>query len=66
MVGDALDAAEDLGWKVARLPAQKRGSGNNQFTAELLTTLVTQQPDFMLTINDMRFDEAGVLASLLE
>lgn len=66
VVGDALDAAEDLGWKVARLPAQKKGSGNNQFIAELLTTLVTQQPDFVFKINHMGFDEAGVLASLLE
>lgn len=66
VVGDAINAAEDLGWKVAKLPAQKKGSGENQFVAALLTALVTYQPDFVLTINHIGFDETGVLAALLE
>ncbi len=66
VVGDVLDAAEKLGWKVEKLPAQKKGCGDNQFIASLLTSLVMHQPDFIMTINHLGFDEAGVLASLLE
>lgn len=66
VVGDVVEAAVDLGWNVHRLPTRKKGSGDNQFIAALLTALVTVKPDFILTINHLGFDEGGILASLLE
>lgn len=65
VVRDVLDAAEDLGWQVATLAATGHGRAGEGFVADLLTGLATHQPDFVLTINHLGFDEDGVLAQLL-
>lgn len=63
---DVVDGARLLGWTVSALPARGHGTGASSFVEELLTALCTQQPDFVFTVNHRGFDEAGVLAGLLD
>lgn len=63
---DIVDGAHLLGWTVSVLPARGHGRGTSTFVEELLTALCTQQPDFVFTVNHRGFDEAGVLAGLLD
>ncbi len=65
MVRDVVDAAHDLGWHVHSLPTRKEGRGSGEFVGQLLLAAATHKPDFILTINHLGFDEAGVLARLL-
>lgn len=62
---DVAEAAEELGWTLARLRTPTGGSGEGRFVAELLEALVVARPDFVLTMNQLGFDEDGELAALL-
>lgn len=66
LVDDLLDAARELGWQVAALPTASVGRGEGSFLTRLLQTLVEFEPDFLVSINHLGFDEAGGLAELLE
>lgn len=66
VVGDLADALEDLGWHLFRLATPKQGQGEGAFVRTLLEALVTQRPDYVLTVNHLGFDEKGALAGLLD
>lgn len=65
VIGDAMEAAEDIGWTVTRLPLRGKGVAENESIASLLTAIALNKPDFVLTINHLGFDEGGVIAKLL-
>ncbi len=66
VVRDVADAARLLDWRVHELPVGSVGQGDAAFLRSLLSALVEFRPDFVLSINYFGFDEAGVLAALLE
>lgn len=66
VVRDVADAARLLDWSVHELPVGAAGQGDAGFLRSLLSALVELRPDFVLSINYFGFDEAGVLAALLE
>ncbi len=64
-VRDIIDGAAELGWTVATLKTKTKGTPDDSFLARLLEALVLNRPDFILTVNHLGFDEAGVLSKLL-
>ncbi|MCP4599442.1 MAG: glycosyltransferase [Proteobacteria bacterium] len=64
-VGDVLDGASDLGWHIIALKTKSKGKAQGNFVAEVLKAMVVNQPDFILTINHLGFDDQGILAELL-
>ncbi len=66
LVRDVIQSARTLGWEVETLPIKLEGAAEAEMLKSLLMELVRFQPDFLLTINHIGFDESGVLAGILE
>jgi spore maturation protein CgeB len=66
LVRDVIQSAQAMGWSVQTLPIKLEGEAESEMLKSLLMELVRFQPDFLLTINHIGFDEAGVLAGILE
>jgi spore maturation protein CgeB len=66
VVRDLLDACEDLGWQVTRVPAPQKGQSSGDFVGRLLEAVARHKPDYVLTINHLGFDVEGALAQLLD
>lgn len=65
VVRDVLDAAGELGWSVDSVTTPREGAGDARFLADLMLAIARGRPDFVLTINHLGFDAAGVLAGVL-
>lgn len=65
VVDDMIEALESLGWPIFKLPTPAHGEGSSDFIRRLLSALVTFQPDYVLTVNHIGFDQKGILSALL-
>ena len=64
--GACENAARAMGWQVEPVPVVMEGVLSKEQIARLLETLVTQKPDFILSINLSGMDLGGLLARLFE
>jgi len=62
---DVVSGAKAMGWDVFELPVNMSGTTENSFLTDMLQSLVSFRPDFVLTINHGGFDNEGVLAGIL-
>jgi len=59
-----LNAAQAMGWDIARGPGVTEGKMPRDMVAALLNTLTEFRPDFVLSINLSAMDERGLFAGL--
>lgn len=59
-----LNAAQTMGWEIARVPVVAEGKMPRNMVAAMLNTLTEFRPDFVLSINLSAMDEQGLFAGL--
>lgn len=64
--GACVNAARQMGWKVAEVPAVMQGVMSREQVADFLQALTEFRPDFVLSVNMTAMDREGVLARLFE